>query len=1476
MNHRRITRILSAILICALLISPLPAGRSQQAQAAPLQLVVGDFVYFGSFEHTTGMWEYENYRTPIKWRVMEIDTAGIATLLSWHVIDNRPMNGKVANEWEGTDLQKWLNDAGLFNSIPSNNKSGNFTSIESSNSVINKIRLPGSTSTVFATLPSQAQIERWTSTPTAADPLQSVLPTAAGTYRISGKSGNQAGYWLRGDTQENFNGNDAWGVNAEGSYVTFSSDAKVVSEGGARPAYGVRPVIQINTKSNSLIKGTGNGTADMPYMMLDMIPFASNVASASVDSNILTLKFSKEFVIVGQPKATDFKVTQNGENVGIYNIEWGLTNGRERTMTLRLNKAFTSGESGITISYANTSNYYVIRLVDGYQYVGGFNNVTVSNVTNKRELRMGDYVFFGNEYNNESILWQVVGDSSQTNIAYRLLATKPVDAKAWGAPPTQQNTSWEQSELRAWLNDEDRGFMSVFAKPRIKMFVDDEGKEFAITLTDYKTLIPTGYNRPGAASPIQIPSAEELGYLNDPTYRFTSGFNTIEGRAIPDPRQAPSDIWTRTVDVAFPSSNAWFMGGDGSFNTDSRTNNHGIRPVIAFMSGSVFMKTGFGTLDAPYYFYTQNDVTLWDPKKVATVDNTSPNRITIEFTEKDAVFDMLDGRPSPSDFTVTVGNRVVPVLSIETNPAQHKIILIMANEVRPYANQRVLVSYTMNSYALYKVDFPAYIPSSDENGNLIPPPKRKLQILKDFANLSATFQSVPADYNLASLTTKYTTNTDEKSNTLVPSFTPEQKQYTLRVPSDVADLEILARPSDPDAQVTFKSNGGGKITQIGDEQGNVSVPLKISKTAESITTIDITVTAQDGSKTVYRITVTRGKASADASLDFLTVSPGTLIQKSNDAEGFLANVLDYYVEINSKQTSVEITATTVFGTLVSIDKDKNVQSGVPKIVDLTNVKPGTSRVVEVVVAAENGSTRIYKIEFRRQSTDNTLASLTVDPPDTRKQYKFNPLVMEYKLYYPNSVSQITLTPTLPKGSTAKVSVEVEGGSVIEPPYKVDLNGINSETIIRVIVTPSDAASATRVYVLTIVRSDSGTIPDTGLDEDSNSSNFVIHPIRQTFVNGIVTSYVDSDVASVAIAAAEAAKTKIIYLDVEVPEKEHGFGYLTNFDTNTINVLKDSKKITIVRVFTPVGNMWLDVPTIRSLRAVNGGVTINMIQQTFKYELVGDRPALKVSITAAGKNVPDLGTHAVLIDIPYPRRYDEFADAVMTVHANDDGTNVRLMKSSSYDERLELVRTRTSTFSIFAVAYNFKYYEDATEHWSFPNVVYLGARDIVNGTAPEIYFPNKLVTRAEFMKMLGTVTDDLTYDLGRRGTFSDVDPNRWFYDYVNWGYANNIVKGYPDGSFGVDRPITREEMAVIVYRFAQLQKKALPQRDPNVGKFPDDANIAKWAQEAVYALAGSMVLVGRDDGFDPKANATRGEAAKVVAAYMDATLLLFDY
>ena len=167
-------------------------------------------------------------------------------------------------------------------------------------------------------------------------------------------------------------------------------------------------------------------------------------------------------------------------------------------------------------------------------------------------------------------------------------------------------------------------------------------------------------------------------------------------------------------------------------------------------------------------------------------------------------------------------------------------------------------------------------------------------------------------------------------------------------------------------------------------------------------------------------------------------------------------------------------------------------------------------------------------------------------------------------------------------------------------------------------------------------------------------------------------------------------------------------------------------------------------------------------------------------------------------------------------------------------------------------------------WSYPYIKELYDAGVVSGMTATTFAPAENMTRAQFVTMLAGLqgADVSAY---RTGKFTDVPADVWYAPYVSWAAENGVVYGVSDTAFAPGADISRQDMAVMVYRYAECFGIRLGTDVPPV-TFADTGDIAAYALPAVQALQRAGVISGMPDGsFRPREHMTREQACVVLSA-----------
>ena len=245
----------------------------------------------------------------------------------------------------------------------------------------------------------------------------------------------------------------------------------------------------------------------------------------------------------------------------------------------------------------------------------------------------------------------------------------------------------------------------------------------------------------------------------------------------------------------------------------------------------------------------------------------------------------------------------------------------------------------------------------------------------------------------------------------------------------------------------------------------------------------------------------------------------------------------------------------------------------------------------------------------------------------------------------------------------------------------------------------------------------------------------------------------------------------------------------------------------------------------------------------------DPTAAKAGTTVTLTPVPDRGYQVGSVAVT-----DRFGEAV-AVTENADGTYTFTMPNGQV--------TVTVTFAEAPLPF-----PDVTEgDWFYDAVRYAYETGLMDGVEDSLFAPNSETTRAQLVTILYRLAGEP--EPGGDSGFTDVEADTWYTDAVAWAAQNGIVNGVSDTEFAPGDDITREQLAVILYRYAAYQGYDVSQR-ADLSGFGDASSISGYAQEALsWAHAQGLVLGFEDGSLRPQGTASRAQIAAVLMRFLAA-------
>ena len=271
---------------------------------------------------------------------------------------------------------------------------------------------------------------------------------------------------------------------------------------------------------------------------------------------------------------------------------------------------------------------------------------------------------------------------------------------------------------------------------------------------------------------------------------------------------------------------------------------------------------------------------------------------------------------------------------------------------------------------------------------------------------------------------------------------------------------------------------------------------------------------------------------------------------------------------------------------------------------------------------------------------------------------------------------------------------------------------------------------------------------------------------------------------------------------------------------------------------------------------NANIHYNYVSHTHSYKDIVTAP----TCTAKGYT-----THTCACGDSY---VDTYTDALG--HAWDNGkvtkepteteTGVKTFACTRCGE------TRTETIPATGSVDVTQMFTDVTKNWAYPGIQYCVTHGIMGGMGDGTFAPTGTTTRAQIVQILYNLEG--TPAVSGTTPFTDLTAN-WYKPAILWAYQNNVVAGTSPNTFDPERPVTREQIAVILTQYMfHVLKMERTWTPADLSTFPDGANVSSWAKEAMQDAVALGLINGSKapDGkvyLDPQGSAARQQVATIL-------------
>lgn len=285
------------------------------------------------------------------------------------------------------------------------------------------------------------------------------------------------------------------------------------------------------------------------------------------------------------------------------------------------------------------------------------------------------------------------------------------------------------------------------------------------------------------------------------------------------------------------------------------------------------------------------------------------------------------------------------------------------------------------------------------------------------------------------------------------------------------------------------------------------------------------------------------------------------------------------------------------------------------------------------------------------------------------------------------------------------------------------------------------------------------------------------------------------------------------------------------------------------VSTPVASVTIPNGGLTGLATEGGDVTVSA-------RVTGNRVTLEV---ASGGERVEAVTGGVTLTVPA----EDTTPGTVAVLIQADGTREVIRKSVAGERTVTIPLRGSATVEIVDNSGSFD--DVSADSWYSGAVAFVSGHELFSGTGGAVFAPDESMTRGMLAQVLHNLESNPA--AGSRTAFRDVAADDWYAQAVAWAASEGIVSGYGNGAFGPGDPVTREQLAVMLYRYAQHEGYDTTQGGMAIREYADYDQISDFAREALdWAVSAGIINGTSATTLSPSGSATRAQVAVILMRF----------
>ena len=382
------------------------------------------------------------------------------------------------------------------------------------------------------------------------------------------------------------------------------------------------------------------------------------------------------------------------------------------------------------------------------------------------------------------------------------------------------------------------------------------------------------------------------------------------------------------------------------------------------------------------------------------------------------------------------------------------------------------------------------------------------------------------------------------------------------------------------------------------------------------------------------------------------------------------------------------------------------------------------------------------------------------------------------------------------------------------------------------------------------------------------------------VSGNTANVVTSE-KNITNAIAEAKKNNASEIVISSGDAKNVTNITLEIPVNSVKEIVDSKDLSL-SVETSVGNVDISNEALNEIDKLNTdnkvlsvvietktADDITKAAETISNDELKNASIVDVRITSGDTSIHTFGENSLSVDVPVSESSHEKGKTYKVYIISDDGgVDITYGECVEKDKKL-YVKVQTNHLSAFVVTDKEKStFTDIADHWAADAIEYVNNRSVMQGVSETQFAPDDTMTRAMLVTVLYRLENPT--DKANSHSFTDVKDGEWYAEAVAWAAENGIVNGVSETEFAPNVNITREQLAAVLYRYAQYKDKDTSVGgDTNILSYTDAMEISEYAIPAIQWIVGAGLMKGETQAtVNPKNNSTRAQVATILMRYLE--------